>query len=472
MPWNVIAWFLIVGGLLSVMGTIGPLLGRVWFSSSIVYLLVGYGIGPAGLDLLTINLVENAQFIEHLSEIAVIVSLYGAGMKIRLPLTGRHWVAPTILAAATMVATVAATAAIGHYALAMPIGLAVLLGAVLAPTDPVLAGDVQLDHPDDTDGLRRTLTGEAGLNDGTAFPMVLLGVGLISADYHELGTYGLRWVVVDVGYKITAGLLFGYAAGWALSHAAVWIRKRVRAELASDEMLTLGFISLVYGAALAIDTYAFLSVFAAALAMRQVELDDNHEASADEAVQEAERSDVEHEADAPEHATALLTRDNLVVADTMERLVQIVLVVMVGVLLSAEHHISLPVWAFGAAMVLLVRPATVAATLWTGTISTSQKALTAWFGVRGIGTFYYLAHALVLGVGELDLEQLQPLLDAALATITISIVLHGVTVTPMMQWYEKQITNTSHRSALRSVGETTQSASGSKPPARPRGSVG
>ena len=111
-----------------------------------------------------------------------------------MPLTDRHWVAPTILASATMLATVAATAAIGHFALGMPLGLAVLLGAVLAPTDPVLAGDVQLDHPDDTDGLRRTLTGEAGLNDGTAFPMVLLGVGLVSADYHDLGTYGWRWL--------------------------------------------------------------------------------------------------------------------------------------------------------------------------------------------------------------------------------------------------------------------------------------
>ena len=145
-------------------------------------------------------------------------------------------------------------------------------------------------------------------------------------------------MAVDLGYKVTAGLLFGYAAGWALSHAAIWIRRRVRGEMASDEMLTLGFISLVYGAALAIDTYAFLSVFAAALAMRQVELKDN-DGSADEAVQEADQSDAEHEADAPEHATAMLTRDNLVVADTMERLVQIVLVVMVGVLaISRTSH--------------------------------------------------------------------------------------------------------------------------------------
>ncbi len=437
MPWNVVLWFLIVGVLLSVMGTVGPLLKRSWLSSSIIYLIVGYAIGPAGLDLIKIILVQDAKFIEHVTEIAVIVSLYAAGMKIRMPLSHRHWVAPVILAAATMLATVATTALIGHFALGMPPGLAVLLGAVLAPTDPVLAGDVQLDHPDDTDGLRRTLTGEAGLNDGTAFPMVLLGVGLISNSMHPLGDFGWRWLVVDVFYKVTAGLLFGYAAGWGLSHAAVWIRRRVRPEMASDEMLTLGFISLVYGAALAINVYAFLSVFAAALAMRHVEVRDNETASAGEAIEEADRSEAEHEADAPEHATAMLTRDNLVVADTMERLVQIVLVVMVGILLSAEHHIDARVWVFGVVMVLWVRPAMVLATLWIGTISPVQKKLVSWFGVRGIGTFYYLAHALVLGVGEVEESSLGVLLDACLATITVSIVLHGITVTPMMRWYKK-----------------------------------
>ena len=434
MPLDVILWFVLIGLLLTVMGTVGPLLKKLWLSPSIVYLVVGYMIGPDILDLLSIDLADNAKLLEHLTEIAVIVSLFGAGMKVRAPLTDRHWIAPVILASATMLLTVAATTAIGHYAIGLSLGAAVLLGAVLAPTDPVLAAEVQLEDPDDEDGLRRTLTGEAGLNDGTAFPMVLLAVGLIDASSHSIGQYAMRWLAYDVVYKVAAGILFGYAAGWVLSHGMLWIRRRVRADTAADEMMTLGFISLVYGAALAIHSYAFLSVFTAALAMRRVEMNQNDQASASAAIDAAEEVDAEHEADAPEHAATMMTRDSLIVADTMERLVEIVLVVLVGVLLSHQDRIPPTAWAFAVAMVFVVRPAAVMATLWPAKLDRPQWFLVAWFGVRGIGTFYYLTHA--INLLESPPEALQMVIDASLATVALSVVMHGVTVTPLMKWYE------------------------------------
>ena len=437
MSWQVVAWFLVAGVLLSVMGTVGPLIRRYWLSCSIVYLIVGLAVGPLGLNLIAIDLIERSKWFEHLTEIAVIVSLYGAGMKMRFPLASGRWRVPVVLASATMIVTIALTTAVSHYAIGLPIGFAVLLAAVLAPTDPVLAAEVQLEHADDADHLRLGLTGEAGLNDGTAFPVVLLGVGLIDASLHPLGEVWWRWWVIDVVYKIVGGLLLGGLAGWGLSHAMLMIRKRVRAEVGADEMLVLGFIALIYGVALAADTYAFLAVFAAAVAMRQVELRDNDNRSASQAIDEAEQSEAEHEADAPEHAAALLTRDGLIVADTMERLVEIALVMLVGVLLSDGRLATPTPWIFAVVMVFVVRPAAVAATARLIPLSRFQTSMVAWFGVRGIGTFYYLTHAFELGVKDASTDHCKTLVNCALATVAVSVITHGITVTPLMNYYRR-----------------------------------
>ena len=432
MSWSVVLWFLVAGVLLSVMGTAGPVLKRVWLSCSIIYLVVGYIIGPAGIGLLSLDLVDNAKVLEHLTEVAVIVSLFGAGMKMRFPLRHHRWRVPLVLATASMVMTIAITAAIGYWAIGLTVGMAMLLAAVLAPTDPVLAAEVQLEDPDDTDHLRLGLTGEAGLNDGAAFPFVLLAVGLIDASLHPLGNGYGHYLVVDVVYKIAAGLVVGALLGWALAHAMLAIRKRVRADVGADEMLVLGFIFLIYGLGLAIDTYAFLAVFAAAVAMRRVELEDNDNQSAGEAIDEAQDSEAEHEADSPQHAAALLTRDGLIVADTLERLDQIALVVLLGVLLSTDWP-SATAWWFGGAMVLLVRPIAVLSTLWVTRLNPMQLGLAAWFGVRGIGTFYYLTHALNLGVVDEYGDVVRRWVPLTLATVAVSIVLHGVSVTPLMR---------------------------------------
>ena len=107
-----------------------------------------------------------------------------------------------------MVVVVACVAAIGYWALHMPLGAAVLLGAILSPTDPVLASDVQVRHADDRERSRFALTAEGGINDGTAAPFVILGLGLLNIK--DLGSYGLHWVAVDIVWAIAAGLIIGW----------------------------------------------------------------------------------------------------------------------------------------------------------------------------------------------------------------------------------------------------------------------
>ena len=144
-----------------------------------------------------------------------------------------------------------------------------LLGAILAPTDPVLASDVQVANPGDHDRLRFGLTGEGGLNDGTAFPFVMLGLGWLGL--HELGEGGWRWWTVDVLWAVAGGLGLGYLLGTLVGRLIIYLRVRHREALGSDEFISLGLIALTYGLALLSLTYGFLAVFAAGLALRRID---------------------------------------------------------------------------------------------------------------------------------------------------------------------------------------------------------
>jgi NhaP-type Na+/H+ or K+/H+ antiporter len=159
---------------------------------------------------------KNAVLLERLTEVAVLVSLFTCGMKLEFRWRDGRWRIPVQLATVSMVLTVAAVTALGVYLLNLPLGAAVLLGAILAPTDPVLASDVQVSNPGDRDRLRFGLTGEGGLNDGTAFPFVMLGLGLLGL--HELGEGGWRWWAIDVPGRWPAA--WRWAGCWARWWAA------------------------------------------------------------------------------------------------------------------------------------------------------------------------------------------------------------------------------------------------------------
>ena len=204
-------WFLIVGAVFVLMALASSTLRRLPLSTSLLYLLIGVAIGPVGLGLLRLDPLDDAKLLEHLTEVAVVISLFTSGLKLRARLRDPAWREPLRLAFGAMALTVGLIALVAVAGLGLSLGAAVLLGAILAPTDPVLASDVQVKRPTDTDRLRFSLTGEAGLNDGTAFPFVMLGLGLLGL--HELGAGGWRGG--------GGGLLWGTAAGPS-SIAWIW----------------------------------------------------------------------------------------------------------------------------------------------------------------------------------------------------------------------------------------------------------
>ena len=420
-------WFVVTGSLLIGMALAGSVLKRLPVTAAMFYLMAGALLGPWGVGLLQIDALDNASGLERLTEIAVIISLFTAGLKLRLPVSDRRWRAAMLLATIAMVLTVAGVAAFAVAALAMSLGAAVLLGALLAPTDPVLASDVQVVHEHDAEPVRFSLTGEAGLNDGTAFPFVMLGLGLMGT--HELGAYAWRWLTIDVAWAVVAGLGVGTLCGAGIGKLVLYLRRVHREAVGLDEFLALGLIALSYGIAVLAHGYGFLAVFAAGLSVRRIEREHSDVAPPAD-VADAGRSADEQATD-PGTAPAYMARAVLSFNEQLERLGELAVVLVVGAMLAEIERLG-PGVVLAVGLFVVIRPLATMLTLIRTPLSRAQRAFIAWFGVRGVGSVYYLAFALSHGVPA---EAARTFADITLIVVAASIIVHGVSVTPLMRRY-------------------------------------
>jgi NhaP-type Na+/H+ or K+/H+ antiporter len=430
-------WYLLVGALLVLMALAGSVLKRLPLTSAMFYMAAGLGLGPLGAGLLHVDMIRDAELLERLTEVAVVISLFTAGLKLRLPLNNRRWRPALLLASISMGLTVALIAAVGVYGLGLSLGAAVLLGGVLAPTDPVLASDVQVEHANDREEVRFALTGEAGLNDGTAFPFVMLGLGLLGL--HELGPGGLRWFAIDVVWSVGAGLGVGTLCGALIARLVLYLRKNHSEAVGLDDFLALGLIGLSYGAALLVHSYGFLAVFAAGLALRRVEREHserpgtgNDEAATAPAAEGPEAPISEEDATHPERAPAFMASAVLAFNEQLERIVEVAMVLILGAMLAGIPWTVHPLAWLIPVMFLAIRPAATLLGLLPTRTSLAQRAIIGWFGVRGVGSLYYLAYALAHGLAG---DEARTLTNITLAVVAASVVVHGISVTPLMARY-------------------------------------
>ena len=423
-------WFLLVGGLLLARGLTATMLKRLPVTPAIIYLAVGLLVGPTVMNVFHFNPRKESALLEVLTEVVVLISLFSAGIKMPVPVSFARWRAPILLATVSMTVSVGLVAAFAYYFLGLPIGAGILLGAILAPTDPVLATDVQIRHPGDRDQLRFTLTCEAGMNDGSAFPFVMLGLGLLGL--HDLGELGLRWVMVDVLWATLAGVAIGIASGTALGHLGWKLRRKPNEHTLMDDFLGLGLIGMVYGLSVLVSAWGFLAVFFAAVALRQTELKlsgavQDSTSQPQSAPIEAEGANASQDSEPP----STVSGGSLIFKEHLERLSELVLVLLIGGSLFVD---SWSWQAVGLAMFLflVVRPVSVLSGLVGTRTSWPIRGMVGWFGVRGIGSLYYLMYAIQHGVPEeLGLE----LIQLTLIAVTLSIIFHGTSVKPLMGYF-------------------------------------
>ncbi len=439
-------WLAVVGVLFLVMALSPMVLRRLPISTSLIYLACGLVIGPLGLFWLEINPIGPSLWFERLTEITVIVSLFVGGLKLRLPLRDPAWRAAFILSGPVMLLTIVGVALFANLALGLPIAFSLLMGAVLAPTDPVLAGSVKVGHAADDDRLRYGLSGEAGLNDGAAFPFVVLS--LLWMEHGSLSGWVGTWALDRLLWAVPAGLALGYILGRLGGHLAILIRMRHVGERAPNDLLALAMIALTYTAAEAIHAWGFMAVFAAGVGLRSAERrvvsshphpshsressdsDDEHPPAENMVPAIVEEEEMKH----PAVAAGVVVNDVTVFGETLERLLEILVVGIVGIMVGAWWDWRAVPLAF--ALLFVIRPLSALLLLRASPTSMSQRWLMGWFGIRGIGSLYYVSYALSHGVAG---EAAKTALGLTISVIAISIVLHGATGRLLLARYESTL---------------------------------
>ncbi|MDO1559195.1 cation:proton antiporter [Brevundimonas sp. 2R-24] len=377
---------------------------------SLAIACVGIGWTVFGMGVLAFNPDPRTYdtITERLSELVVIIALMGAGLKLDRPLGWRAWTVTWRLLAIAMPLTIAAVAWLGVAGLGFSLPMALLLGAALAPTDPVLASDVQTGPPrsGENDEVRFGLTSEAGLNDALAFPFVNLAILAAAGGLFSLQGLG-QWALVDVLWKLGAGA----AVGWLAGRFFGWLVFRFVGGLhrAADGLVALAATLTAYALTELAHGYGFLAVFVCALTLRGAERD--------------------HDFHGEMHDFT----------DQIERLLMMLLLVLFGGAL-ANGLLDALTWtdaAIGLVILLIVRPVAGWLSLMGSPLDRRERGLLAFLGIRGVGTVYYVAYGLNHGGFGVS-ERLWAITGFV---ILASILIHGVTATPLLErltrWRER-----------------------------------
>jgi sodium/hydrogen antiporter len=428
-------WCLIVGAVLVFMGIATTMLRRLPCSTAMFYLAIGYALGPPGIGLLNIDIAADAHLLRVVTEIALLVSLFAIGLRLRLPILDKLWTVPLRLGFLAMLATVSLLTLFGVYGLHLGWGPSLLLAAILAPTDPVLAHDVQVHRPGDHDLVRFALSGEGGLNDGIALPFATLALVVCATPTVHAGDV-LTWkLAARIVWGAAGAMTIGGLLGWATTHVVTWLRTRHAQALGLEGFFALGLIELAYGAAQLAQTYGFLAVFAAGVAMRRAEHRASGAISPRKAIGTVDSEDVDATAANPSKAHAYMTESVLGFTIELERIAEVMVMAMIGNVL-ANLHVQLFTWqtvSLTIVLFMLVRPVSVELSLLGSSATPTQRRLMSWFGIRGVGSFYYLCYALEQGAAD----SLKPLVPLTLAVLAASVVIHGISATPLMSWYHR-----------------------------------
>lgn len=372
------------------------------FSAALIYVLLG-ALGALSLSILNVSPIDPVNdhgLIERLAELALVVAVFSAGLSVERHVRRRSVISVAILLLVVMPLTVALIALFGYYAMGLSFGAALLLGAVLAPTDPVLAGDVGLGPPgtEPVGEPRFSLHVEAAINDGLASPFVVIGLFVAT----QGGTSWIgEWIWADVIYGVGIAVVLGAALG----AGAAWVVTRARARglmsPALDGFAAIALVLFIYGLSEFVGSYGLIALFVAGVAFRRYEY--------------------EHEVNTRFHQGA----------EVAGTLLELLVLLLLGSMLTREG-LSIPGWSgwlLAPLLIFIIRPALVLGSSGPGLASLRKRVFLAFFGVRGVAALFYAA--IVVGSGALSADEANVVVWTTIACVVVSIFIHGATSTAL-----------------------------------------
>ncbi|MBC5774440.1 cation:proton antiporter [Pontibacter sp. KCTC 32443] len=384
------------------MAWVPALLRKTFISYPIVFVAVGAILYLFPFELPSPSPLWQEDYVVHLTELVVIISLMGTGLKIRRKFNFKNWQIPFRLVSITMLLCIAGLSLMGWGILGLAPAAAILLGAVLAPTDPVLAEQVQVGPPDDPeeDDVRFSLTAEAGLNDGMAFPFTWLAV-VIAVAAGTSGDWLFDWVIRDLLYRVIAGAGIGFLIGRGLAYLIFKLPRKSSFPRATDGFLALSATLVSYGITELAHGYGFLAVFITAITMSSFEAEDKYHTEMHDFV-----AQVEH-------------------------IMMVMLLIVFGgsLVRGLLDHLTWNGVFIGIAFLFIIRPVSALIGMIGVKVSLHEKLAISFFGIRGIGSFFYLSFAL----DKVDFVDADTLWSIVGFIVMVSIILHGVTATHIMR---------------------------------------
>lgn len=374
-------------------------------SYAMVFVAIGFGLYHLPLELPNPDPLRNEGLTVRLTEIGVITTLMGTGLKINRDFGWKNWKIPFLLVGVTMVICIGVLGWLSWWWLGLVPASALLLGAAMAPTDPVLAADVQVGPPSDEkeDHVRFSLTSEAGMNDSMAFPFTWMAIALaLAAKTGE--DWFWPWLWRDLFYKIAAGAAMGYGLGRLLAYLLFVLPKQKAIPKVRDGFVAIAATLMVYGATELIHGYGFLAVFVAGLTVG------NHEKP---------------------HRYHRELHD---FTEQIERIFLVIILLLFGGSL-AQGLLAELTWqgaALGLAFVFLIRPLLAYFTIAGQAVTFREKLAISFFGIRGIGSLYYLSFAST----QAFFPEERTLWAVAGFIVLVSVVVHGVLATPVMRYLD------------------------------------
>ncbi|OQP51208.1 cation:proton antiporter [Niastella populi] len=378
----------------------------VRISYSIVYIIIGILLFLILPMLPYADPLQHPAITLHLTETVVLVALMGSGLKIDQPFSIREWKHSLKLVSVGMISSIALTAFIAWYFVGMDIASALLLGAILSPTDPVLASDVQVGPPQESekDSVKFTLTAEGGMNDGTAFPFVWLGILMATGFLAKPGAW-MEWTSYYLLYKLLCGLAAGYLLGKLFGYVLFSLPEKYRVARIEDGFVALSITLVVYGCTELLNGYGFIAVFTCAVTLRNYEM--GHD----------------------------LHRTLHSFSDQIERmLVAIVLLLFGGSIVNGLlDHLTWPLAMLGLGFLLIIRPLAVWLTLSGSKLTYREKSVISFFGIRGVGSLYYMSFA----TQHTSLTWLKSMWSTVAFVILLSVLIHGLTASRAISMLDK-----------------------------------